>query len=86
MSHGGEEVVPKCERILLGVDLVDIMILLGEDVESVFELFLGSNEETLLLDVVHEHLSQFVAVLVELLAVFALHAHVGAYSAENVHL
>jgi len=56
MSHGGEEVVLKLERVLLGVDLVDVMILLGEEVESVLKLLSGSNEETLLFDVVHEFL------------------------------
>ena len=56
LGHGREHVVLKDERVLGGVDLLDLSVLLGEETHSEVVFLLGSVVESPLLDVLHEGL------------------------------
>jgi len=53
-GHGREHVVGKDERVLGGVDLLDLSILLGEETHSEVVFLLGSVVKSPGLDVFHE--------------------------------
>jgi hypothetical protein len=78
---GGELVVSDDERVLGGVDLLDLGVLLGEEVHSELELLLGSVVEAEGVDVLNE-------LLLHLNGGWGLareDAEVGGGSAEHVH-
>jgi len=88
LGPGGELVVSDGEGVVLvGVDLLVLGVLLGEDAESEVELFLSSVGESHLVDVVHEGtLDLWGGEVCFLLAHVGLESEVGGGFAEVLHL
>jgi len=84
ISPGGELVVAKLEGGLLGVDLVDGLVLGGEELESELVLLLGSVRETVLLHVGGEGTLE-VDETVSLVAVLGLDVGESSGFAEELH-